>query len=582
MLHINEGKSMNQKIIKACQWGFVVATFFLLLYRITLHADTYDEITNLNISYRIAMGDIPFYHCWEAYQGGDIFLAPFIWLFVKATGGTTGIILFSRVLYIMILIVCAGLFNGLFKQYMNAENAFFLSYIIVFFEIYSLFYLWYDTVAIIFFFLGDLAIIYAVENPKKRALFLILGGICHCCMVISYFVFIPMALVIAICIAFLVYNFYNRRIGVAFKALCLYAVGAFIVTIVFLFYLEFNAGIEKVSEVLIMILSDRSVKEGSFFGIVFDVFKAFILANPYLSILSFGVLFAYFKVRKEQKYFWILAFGIVILPILNRLFLAETSVRGAASYLAYIGYWCPLLYLVIQRKINFDRCLLLICWLPFIVSMFLIPTVSNYSGVGPIKAWQMCLPAALSSLYYIGKIWMEIYGENSFLPYGVLYGLVVISLLVNAYSFNFLNQPLIGSGDNRIKDGIYWGIKVKPEMECMVELETMVQEYTKGCETILASGEIKSIYLMTELKPVARMTEVAAVFDGEIYSWDNQIQYFEYFSTLPDIMFLEAYDLMDRKIINILDGKYRFVAEENIGQHNIYIYKLNEIEQRIY
>ena len=41
-------QKMN-KIQKICGYGFVIITFALLLYRITLHADVDDEIMNLNI-----------------------------------------------------------------------------------------------------------------------------------------------------------------------------------------------------------------------------------------------------------------------------------------------------------------------------------------------------------------------------------------------------------------------------------------------------------------------------------------------------------------------------------------------------
>ena len=53
---------MKSKVQKIGLWAFVIISFSLLLYRITLHADVADEITNLNISYRISLGAIPFYH----------------------------------------------------------------------------------------------------------------------------------------------------------------------------------------------------------------------------------------------------------------------------------------------------------------------------------------------------------------------------------------------------------------------------------------------------------------------------------------------------------------------------------------
>ena len=125
---------MRNKVIKICEWGFVILTFTLLLYRITLHADVDDEIMNLSIAYRMTKGDIPFYHIQESYQLGAIFLAPFLWFYVKLTGGTTGIVLYSRLIYIAVLAICAILTYRSLQHYLKKGLAFFISYVIVFFE----------------------------------------------------------------------------------------------------------------------------------------------------------------------------------------------------------------------------------------------------------------------------------------------------------------------------------------------------------------------------------------------------------------------------------------------------------------
>ena len=566
---------MRNKLVKLSYYSFIIVSFLLLLYRITLHADTHDEIINLNISYRYALGDIPFYHCWDAYQGGDIFLAPFLWIFVKITGTTTGIVLYSRVLYVVILMICAWLTYQIFKKYLDKRNAFFLSYVIVFFELYSLFYLWYDSVALIFLFLGDLAIVKALDQcdtQKQRYSYLFLAGIVHCCMVIAYFALVPMALGIAALIVYSAYRHYGRSMKITLKYVCAYAVGAAVVVVALVMYLQVTAGIGNALEVIGLITSDRGTNAVNFWTLGWEIVKSYVRVNTSFVFITFILLGVYWKARKEAKWFGILTIGIVVLPIANQFLLPASTIRGLANYLSYIGLWCIPLYGLIEKKESIDRCLLYIFNIPLFFSAILIPYVSLFGSLGPTKSWQMCLPGALVSLYYIVRIWKEKYCEK-IERCSILFMIVIATLILNSYTYNFLNEPLIEASNARMTKGIYWGIKVNPKMECMAELEEFVKEYSQGAESILASKSLRSIYLMTDLKPCVRSTERATYEDFEGLSWEKTLEYFAYFEELPEIMFLEVEDFADPAIHKLLLEEYEVLANRQIGEYYIFVYK---------
>lgn len=556
--------------------GFAVITFSLLLYRITLHADVADEIMNLSISYRIVLGDIPFYHIQEVYQTGAIFTVPFVWLFVKLTGGTTGIILYSRVVYIVVLIICAVLMYRLIRHYMRKKLAFLLSYVIVFFELYSLFYLWYDTEAVIFCLLGDLAIVKAVEQcnmDRKSFLYLVSAGVLHSCMAAVHVALIPMAVGTGIFLFAFVYLHCGKKIGDAVKCVGAYAAFPVIIVVLAGIVLLFTGNLENVWAYLLDMLNSRNVIDHNLLDTILAVKDSYMVVNTYLVNITKFLLVLYVVTWIVPKVFPFFAFAIVILPICNQYLLQEGSVRGVPNYLSYFALWAPLLYLQIRRKEKIDRCLWYIFWLPFPISAVFIPFfVVSGNGIF-IKAWQMCLPAALVGLYYIIRIWKEKAGEESLKISGFLLAIVSLTLLLNSYKYVFLNEPLIEKEDIRLTEGIYAGIKVNESMECMPELERMVQKYTKDCETILVSSEIRCIYLMSDLKPLTRTTEMATNFDGMLQRWQLNLEYFKKFNMLPDIMFLEAYDLEDEEIWKLLNENYRFINVETIGNHTIYIYK---------
>lgn len=568
---------MRAKLTKLFYYSFIVVSFVLLLYRITLHADTHDEIINLNISYRYALGDIPFYHCWDAYQGGDIFLAPFLWIFTKVTGGTTGIVLYSRILYVGILVICAWLTYHVFKKYLDKRNAFFLSYVIVFFEFYSLFYLWYDSTALIFLLLGDLAIVKALDQcdtDKQRYCYLFLAGIAHCCMVIAYFAFIPMALGIAALIAFSAYKHYGRSMHSALKYVCAYAIGAVLIVVTLVIYLQVTVGIGNAFEVIGLITSDRGANAVNFWTLGWEIVKSYVRVNPSFVVITVLLLGCYRKVKKEAKWFGVLVAGIVVLPIVNQFLLPVSTIRGLPNYLSYIALWCIPLYFLIEKKEPIDRCLFYIFNIPVFFSAFLIPYVSLYGELGPTKSWQMCLPGALVSLYYIVRIWKETY-HKKIERCNVVFMVVIATLILNSYTYNFLNEPLIEASDARMTEGIYWGIKVNPKMECMAEIEMWVNQYTEGCETILASKEIRSIYLMTDLKPCVRSTERATFEEEGMLTWAKSLEYFEYFGELPDLMILNVTDFSDPAIGNLLLENYTVLDNREIGEYHIFIYRKN-------
>lgn len=566
---------MKSKVIKVFEWGFVILTFLLLLYRITLHADVSDEIMNLSISYRITQGDLPFYHIQEAYQIGAIFTAPFVWLFVKLTGGTEGIILYSRVIYILALIGCAMFMWHLLKRYLRKDIAFFLSYIIVFFELFSLFYLWYDSEAVIFCLLGNIFIAKALEQSarlKKRYAYLAIAGIVHCCMAAAHVALIPMAVGTALCLGVLVFFHYEKQISAAVKCVFAYASVPLAVLVLGFLLVLFTGNLVTVVEFLKGLLLSRGVGEFHLWETLWSVAESYFSVNPCFLKGTILLLLLYPAVLIFPKLFPLLALGITALPIYNQFVLPHTSVRGVPNYLSYIALWGVLLYLLIRKKETFDRCLLYIFWIPQILAVLFIPLFSLTSSYGPIKAWQMCLPGALAALYYMVRVWKE-KSEESFGICKLLFMAVSLTLLYGGYSFVFLNQPAVESQYKRMEEGIYKGIKVNPDMECMAELQQMIKGYSDGCETILASSGIRPIYLMTDLRPFTRTTESATFFDGDVQRWGRQLEYFERFQNIPDIMFLEYYDLQDIFFEEVLYKNYELLAVETIGKHEIYVYK---------
>lgn len=553
---------------------FIGITLFLLIYRISLHADIYDEIINMTVSYRIALGDVPFYNCWEAYQGGDILMAIFIFLYVNIIGTTSGIILYARGLYLICLSLLAIYTYFIFRKRIDKTIAFYLSYTICFFEIYGLFYLWYDTVSIIFLFLGCLLIIDSLfeERAVKKVLKLILAGIVHCWMALSYPAFAVLAVVIGILLGIDEYVYFGKKVKNTLISLVSYGIGAVIFLSCFLGYLQIRIGLKQCLETFHIVSDSRGTNSIDFLSMISAVCVTYLNVNRFLIIVSIVVFFLFFKSLRQERYIPIFLTCLFILPFFNLFFIEKRLYLGLADYLSYIMLGCPFVYSLLKNRNKFDIMMIMFFFIPSILSILFIATTTLYGDIGPVKSWQACLPGAIATLYFASRVFME-QGKRFFSLNNILLCTVTVILLINSYSYVYLNQPHIKSSDTRITNGIYYGIKVNDNMLFVSQLRGVLSNYTEGKQTILAGSNIREIYLMSKLRPFVWSVEAPAYYkDGEL-CWDMAIEYFEYFNDLPDLICVEQWELMNEKIGEIIDKNYKQVFEGNIGPSYIYIFE---------
>lgn len=164
---------------------------FFFIRRLFFGIDVSDEVFNICESYRLANGNKFLVDVWDYYQMGDMFLTPFIWIYITINGSTEGIVLACRLFYLLINIGVGVVAYTILKDYLKEfYSRIAVSLAIVFYAPFSLYYLWYDTAGQLFFLLGILFLLKAYKDPKIR--WNILAGFFHACMVIAY----PSAIVV--------------------------------------------------------------------------------------------------------------------------------------------------------------------------------------------------------------------------------------------------------------------------------------------------------------------------------------------------------------------------------------------------
>jgi hypothetical protein len=410
-------------------------------------------------------------------------------------------------------------------------------------------------------------------------------------MILSYPTFLYVVLGL---LALLTARAVRRRDGAVFG----YVVGGLAIALLGVFIAFFVIGFDHLLFGIQTILSYRSIAQNSSRFFLVDLLVAYFTVNPAYIIISviLAVAFKVALVDKDKP----LVFGILLvtIPAIN-LRLIDYTYAGLLNYASYIGLWGCALFVFLYRNhrdtIEWDRivALFLYIWMPSILSCIATSASTVYASIGPIKGWQSTFPAALVTLALLlisarnedhsGQIGTSQdfrsceAGDHAPLPVlsvGAQIIPVVFStvLLLNSFYYVYLKAPRLGIDAYRMPHGIYKGIQVDENMRAWSSVPAMLKKYEGGRETVLVSGSLRPIYLMSSLTPFTPSVEGPDYYIDKQLCWDMSIKYFEYFKEYPDVMYLTSEDIQNDDIKAILSDMYESPHNEKIGSHKILVY----------
>ena len=138
-----------------------------------------DEAFNVGQANRTIQGNQFLVENWDYFQTGDSFLTPFLYIFIKVTGSSEGIILFSRIVFIVLQTLLSVFIFRILSRYFDRINAFFSVLIYETAVLFLLFYMWYDNWEVYFRLIGLFLIVlvncsYDKLSPKKSYLLILI------------------------------------------------------------------------------------------------------------------------------------------------------------------------------------------------------------------------------------------------------------------------------------------------------------------------------------------------------------------------------------------------------------------------
>ncbi len=576
---------MNNKALRErdSKTPFILLTLFALavsVVRSLFSIDITDEVFNIGQVYRTVIGQKFMVENWDYFQVGDSLNYPFVYLFHKLTGSTEGIILYSRICFIVITLVLGFITYKLLKPIFGKYPSFAAAILYYTMVTKTLFAYWYDTWSITFMLLSFILILCAQRSGNSMRYF-ILAGVCQAISVYCY----PTAVVVFI-VEFILLFIFSDKAKKKFslkKPEMLYAIGAALVFLVFVAFCltrDWSSFFIFNKDIAVSGLLDRIEQEKNFIKEVIDLIYGFAAQFKalFVSAFAFGVICIAVKFLRIPKiliviYTFVTSVILWYISLYGVIPIAGSSTQVQLYVLLYWSMCAFFFHLIFYIKDKrFNDCFIYL-FIPAIVAGF-VWTLSGKDG-----AVNFALGARPAAVMFILELF-DMIGQIKFkqkkqlsIPIICVFLAFNTVILFNS-SFHSSKPSAImqyESGYSRIESGIFKGIYDKNSKGASLTAfeETLNSVKENDDETILCGRKIIFGYLMTDLKPNTNYLWRPGILGGNELANDYYDILFKYFDLnygTPDIIVLrkDEKELKNKVFSEFLNSNYEIKAQNSI------------------
>jgi hypothetical protein len=179
-------------------WAFGAITVVALWHRFRYGAELTDEAFSIALPYRFALGDRPFVDEISSAQTAGILVLPFVWLFVKLTGGTSGIVLFCRALHLAFKAIAALSVHAAARRWVSPPSAIACAFLPFAFVPHSIPNVGYNVLGSTLLVAGAFMSAAALSRPAPSGRQLFLAGLAYGLATFAYPTIAPAPVVAAL------------------------------------------------------------------------------------------------------------------------------------------------------------------------------------------------------------------------------------------------------------------------------------------------------------------------------------------------------------------------------------------------
>ena len=300
---IKEDSSINNQTL-IFFWLFLIAAI-ISLWKCRFGFGGFDESFYLTIPHRLSLGDALIRDEWHLSQMSGFLLLPWVAIFRFVTGGTTGILLATRYLYVILHgAVSVFAYKRLSKYGYFSVFATVLYFI---FTPYNIMALSYNTMALDFLVLTGILL---STSDLKKIKYPILAGLTFAAAVLCcpYLMFVYVLFGITTFIRYFliktdILKDDSEQSFFHIKVFLLFTGGATILAIIFLIFVFSRIGISGIQENLTGMFSDPEHPQQAFTEKAGKFFKAIDECHPnfYLAVRCYGVLLLAMIIDKKRQ-----------------------------------------------------------------------------------------------------------------------------------------------------------------------------------------------------------------------------------------------------------------------------------------
>lgn len=564
---------------------FVVRLFFCI--------GVYDEVFNIEMSYRIVRGQRYMVDNMNFFQMGDLFNLPFVLLFYKITGGVEGIVLFIRFSYLALNILLGFIFYRMLRKSLGDRTSFWFALILISVAPNSMYSIWYDSAALFFMLLGSIllagVVIYRIEG-KKRWIMGIAAGICHGCMTYAYPTMLLVILLTVISVSALL-GINKARIKEIMSYWLPYITGGLILIGIFVGYLlyrgpenisfledgaisdalngrifgsllestDISAGANAITEEIIPISEEIEIhlinastfqkivmKAGT--NIALMIFKNLNHQKNILVLLGLMLIQYWLSNKRYPKLKKWLPFEILIVGFMDGV--NDGNYAHLTSY-AFYFFWAPFIYRYLSdSKKRLGKILLAFMWIPSVAAWLAVGFTAYFPGKSCMGLYMGGIAGLIILLLYIEEnvkidIKSKPYVLNSRVVLAVLF--VISNIII--YYCNVYGGGNVRDNNTLITSGVYKGIFTEEANLKYEIIEQIIPEKLgkKTLRTVNPINDYTWIYLWSDAQ--VGMSEMQT---SEVINKTKESDFGNIVDYIPDLLFVENPEWHDMDKINVI------------------------------
>ena len=483
--------------------AFAAFVIFQMLQRLALGVDFTDESFSTGLAYRFALGDRPFIDELNAAQTAGIILTPFVWLYLKVTGSAAGIMMFTRLLFLVFKLGVSAAVFATVRRHLSWPLALVTSLVGVVFVPHSIPNLGYNVLGSGFLVIGGFVGVRGFGSAKqRRALFW--AGVCNGLATLAYPPLVVPAVVLGVVIVVAaessVRDFGEFVGGGVLVALCVMP-------------LLLAAGGKNLQAMLEMgaRFSPRTPTK------LFEIVVAFWAHSPVsLWVLpTLAIVIAALKLRP--------AWGVWVLPIFTAT-LALAFPPGNTSQLSiaiYAALFAPV-FLVVLWHLPVCRALFAVVWVPSFVAGFITAYTSSN---GELNGGIGFFPAAVLFLVYqaiaVEQLWREGAPDperSARAPLLLLGPAILVLSLLARFTFSVYRDAALPELRTRVESGPFRGLTTTADNASVSsELERLFRTHENRAGRVLVYWDMPGAYLFTSMRPAGNTLWMNTLADQDAF-----------------------------------------------------------------